>query len=288
MIPEEIKTLQDDSIVHWLTFSGGSRLPVRHWRNGEQKGKEKVILLHGGSGSWLHWIRNIPVLKKDFDVYAMDLPGLGDADMCALPSDAVSSADAVATAMESLFDGEFHIVAFSWGCTMTAMVMKRLERQLASVMLTGPAAVGDLPRRQQMKPLIKRTPEMSRDEVMATQRENLSRLMIHDPDRIDELAVEIQELNTTRARFSSPQYARSTLLIDGVRGTQTPLYVVYGEYDAPAYPEVEARHQVFLQARPDVRFDIVPDAGHWLQYEKPLEFNAMCRGWILENTAAPQ
>ncbi|HEY5646593.1 MAG TPA: alpha/beta hydrolase, partial [Pseudomonadales bacterium] len=242
-----------------------------------------VVMLHGGSGSWLHWFRNIDALRQHFDVVAVDLPGLGDAAMCPVESDAQSAATVTRDALLSSIDGGFHIVAFSWGCTVTAMMMKALEPRLKSVMLTGPASVGNLPRRTQMKPLIKRTPDMSREEVLATQRENLARLMIHDRERIDDLAVLLQDLNTSRARFSSPKYARDTLVIGGVTGTSTPLFVIYGEFDAPAYPDLDARRDVFQSVRADVRFEIVENAGHWLQYEQPDVFNRRCIEWVSLN-----
>ncbi len=38
-----------------------------------------MVLLHGGSGSWTHWIRNIPMLLAcGRQVWAQDLPGFGD------------------------------------------------------------------------------------------------------------------------------------------------------------------------------------------------------------------
>ena len=258
-------------------------MPLRCWASERGAGSDTVVLLHGGSGSWLHWFRNIPALKQYFNVVAVDLPGLGDAAMCPIESDAHSAAEVTLAALSAGIDGDMHIVAFSWGCTITATIMRTLESRLKSVMLTGPASVGNLPHRSQMKPLIKRTADMSRAEVLAAQRENLSRLMIHDPEKIDDLAVLLQELNTSRARFSSPQYSRQTMVIDGIRGTSTPLYVIYGEYDAPAYPDLEARRQVFAELRPDAKFEIAENAGHWLQYERPDFFNARCIEWLSSN-----
>jgi pimeloyl-ACP methyl ester carboxylesterase len=275
-LPNNILALEKEAVVHWYPCGEG-RMPIRQWQHA---GAEKVVLLHGGSGSWLHWVRNITALREHFDVYAIDLPGLGDAAMCEVESDAVSAARATESALEQLFDAAFHIVSFSWGCTITAMIMRDIAPRLKSVMLTGPAAVGDLPRRVTMKPLIKRTPEMEREEVLAAQKENLARLMIHQRSRIDDTAVTIQDINTSRARFSSPQYARSTLVIDGVRETTTPLFVIYGDHDAAAYPELEARRDIFLDARPDARFELVDDAGHWLQYEMPELFNQRCIEWV--------
>lgn len=276
---KQIKALEEESTVSWYPCDDG-QMPLRRWANGNGATADKVVLLHGGSGSWLHWFRNIEVLRQTFDVIALDLPGLGDAAMCPVESDAYSAASVTSDALLESIDGDFHIVAFSWGCTVTAIMMETLDSRLKSVMLTGPASVGNLPRRTQMKPLIKRTPGMSRKEVLAIQRENLARLMIHDREQIDDLAVLIQDMNTTRARFSSPQYARDTLVIDGLTGTSTPLFVIYGEYDAPAYPDLDARRDVFQTVRPDARFEIIDNAGHWLQYERPGVFNARCIEWL--------
>lgn len=273
----EISELASAATIHWLPCGDGL-MPVRHWPN---PGAEKVVLLHGGSGSWLHWVRNIGFLQQSFDVYAPDLPGFGDAAMCSVASDADSAADTTLAALQSMFDEAFHVVAFSWGCTLTAMMMRRLAPRLKSVMLAGPAAVGELPARLQMPPLIKRTAQMSEDEVLATQRENLARLMIYKRQAIDDMAVSIQAIHTAKARFKSPQYARSTLVLDGLRESVTPLYVIYGDHDAPAWPELEARRTVFREIRPDVRFELVVDAGHWLQYEAADEFNALCQNWLL-------
>ena len=140
-LPEEILVLEKEAVVHWLPCGKG-KMPIRQWA---KPGAEKVVLLHGGSGSWLHWARNIPALREQFDVYAIDLPGLGDAAMCEVESDAFSAARATKIALEQLLDSAFHVVAFSWGCTITAMIMKDMTRRLKSVMLTGPAAVGGLP-----------------------------------------------------------------------------------------------------------------------------------------------
>ena len=275
-LPEEILVLEKEAVVHWSPCGEG-KMPIRQWA---KPGAEKVVLLHGGSGSWLHWARNIPALREQFDVYAIDLPGLGDAAMCEVESDAVSAARATRIALEQLLDSAFHVVAFSWGCTVTAMIMKGMTRRLKSVMLTGPAAVGGLPSRVSMKPLIKRVSGMSLDEVLVAQKENLARLMIYQRSRIDSTAVIIQQINTSRARFRSPPYARGSLVIDGVRGTTTPLFVIYGDHDAPAYPDLEARREIFRGARPGVRFELVADAGHWLQYEMPELFNNRTIEWV--------
>ena len=121
---------------------------------------------------------------------------------------------------------------------------------------------------------------MTASEVFAANKENLAKLMIYRKERIDDFAVYLQTTNTDRARFNSPQFARSTLVLDGVETIATPLKVIYGEHDAAALPDIEHKIKLFQSVRPDVEIEIIPDAGHWLQYELSDLFNKKCKQWI--------
>ena len=58
-----------------------------------------TVLLHGGSGSWNHWVRNIDaLLASGRQVIAPDLPGFGDSarpdDVSdAIPTDSLALGD---------------------------------------------------------------------------------------------------------------------------------------------------------------------------------------------------
>lgn len=256
-------------------------MTFRRWNEGAD---ETAVLLHGGSGSWTHWIHNIEPLSERFDVLAADLPGLGDS--AALPAGytAEDAAGWVGRGLARILGNRpFHLVAFSWGCTVGATLAPDMAAQLKSILMIGPAALGDMLRRPQMQPLLRRNRDMSEQEIFDTNRENLARLMIHDRRQIDDLAVWLQTENTRRSRFNSPQFARSNLVLDGLARVTVPLYVVYGEFDAPAYPDFTVREERLRKVRPDMRFEIIAGGGHWLQYELPVEFNARCIDWILRN-----
>ena len=39
-----------------------------------------LVLLHGGHGSWLHWIRNIDALSREHTLWLPDMPSFGDSE----------------------------------------------------------------------------------------------------------------------------------------------------------------------------------------------------------------
>lgn len=246
---------------------------------------ETVMLVHGGSGSWLHWIRNISFLQQHFHVFAVDLPGLGDS--ASLP-DGYTATDAVNVfvhgAKEITSERALHIIGFSWGSAVSAQAAVQLDTQ--SLLLVGPASLGDIPRREMMEPLIRRTSDMSDAEIYETNRENLARLMIYDRSKIDDLAVYTQTLNTQKARFNSRQFSRTRLVLDGIAQAQSPVKVAYGEFDAPALPDIAAKKDLFVAEREDLEFEIIPAGGHWLQYEQADRFNSMTLRWLASNSKA--
>ena len=278
-----IKAVEENCELIQTPCADGT-MPFRIWHPDDASlSGEVVVLLHGGSGSWTHWIRNIDCLSTYYQVLVPDLPGLGDAASLFDGYQPRDSVDAVARGIKKIIgDRGYHLVAFSWGCVVASLLAAQHGRQVKSLMLIGPASMGKMPRLQ-MKPLIPRTPGMSETEVFAANRENLARLMICNRKKIDDFAVYLQTENTRRARFRSPQFAIGSYVLDGVKASSAPLFVLYGEFDAAAYPNIDARHEKLRRLRPDVRFEVLPENGHWLQYESADSFNTRCIQWIEAN-----
>src|SRR5262249_58623356 len=83
----------------------------RVWGTGEP-----LVLRHGGSGSWTHWIRNIPALARHFELWVPDLPGLGSSAMPPRPFIPKSSAAAVVTGIDALLkSARLSMAGFSFG-----------------------------------------------------------------------------------------------------------------------------------------------------------------------------
>jgi pimeloyl-ACP methyl ester carboxylesterase len=76
---EHILTIESTaSQVVRVPMGNGGQMTWHVWDDGTNK--PILLLFHGGSGSWIHWIRNVLPLSRHFAVYAADLPGLGDSD----------------------------------------------------------------------------------------------------------------------------------------------------------------------------------------------------------------
>ena len=55
------------------------------WSGASGASGEPLVLLHGGTGSWMHWMRNIEDLARDYMLLVPDIPGSGES---AIPDDA--------------------------------------------------------------------------------------------------------------------------------------------------------------------------------------------------------
>ena len=261
------------------TPCGEGRMAWRLWgqAEGSHAGAPPLVLLHGGSGSWRHWARNIEALARDRLVVCPDLPGLGDSDM---PPPAESPAPVAAILLAGLADilgpRRYDLCGFSFGALLAGHLAAQADGRLRSVTLVGAGALG-LPR--QITPLRKVRSETGEARI-AAHRHNLATLMFADPSRIDALALAIQEANTVAARFRSRGFASTTSLKDAVAAARVPVALLYGERDAIAHPEIDRRFAALREVQPGAWTGLVPGAGHWVAYEAPETFNAMLRDML--------
>ena len=102
-----------------------------------------LVLVHGGAGSWTHWIANVEPLSRHFALTLIDLPGYGDA---AAPASDEPEAyvDGVARDLiRAMHDaGSFGIAAFSFGAAVCGAIAGKLGNQLRAMSLLAPAGFG--------------------------------------------------------------------------------------------------------------------------------------------------
>lgn len=235
-----------------------------------------IILFHGGSGSWRHWARNIPVLAETRPVYAPDLPGLGLSAMPADPAGPEEAAAALLDGIPHLLDGPFHLCGFSFGAMISGLVAAGAGTRLRSLTLIGAASLGT-PRQPVVLTKLR---EKSGGDRLDAHRANLGAIMLHRPESIDAAALAIQEWNTVHARMRSRGFATSTRLRDALPRIQAPVQAIWGARDQVAYPALDGRIEALRAVRPDVTVTVLPDTGHWAAYEAPDAVNGLLRDFI--------
>jgi pimeloyl-ACP methyl ester carboxylesterase len=102
---------------------------------------ENLLLVHGGTGSRKHWIRNTAVLAEHYRVWAIDLPGFGESSD--LPPGVASEQyiDYVYEQLQALpFTHEpFLLGAFSFGSVVSSGLAIKFGERLKKMSLIGPA-----------------------------------------------------------------------------------------------------------------------------------------------------
>src|SRR5213080_3353853 len=103
-----------------------------------------LALLHGGYGSWMHWIRNVLPLSRQFRVIAPDLPGLGESATPPEPWTAEGLAAIIVSGLESLLPkgASPHLAGFSFGGVIGGSVAAELGDRLRGFTVVGSNGLG--------------------------------------------------------------------------------------------------------------------------------------------------
>lgn len=230
-----------------------------------------VVLVHGGVGSWRHWVRNIEHLARRRSVWVPDLPGFGDSDVPA----GVQSPPTLAPMLlqgiaQALGDRPFDLVGFSFGALVCAFAAAQDGPRPGRLVLIGPAGLGIEPPSLSFLPLRGVTDPQERSRVLTV---NLNALMLHHPQSIDALAIEIHGHGIERERLRRDNMARTDAILGLSRRWTCPAYALFGELDV-LYLERQPvlRERLALLGLRDTAF--VADAGHWVMYERTAAFEA--------------
>jgi 2-hydroxy-6-oxonona-2,4-dienedioate hydrolase len=231
-----------------------------------------LVLLHGGYGSWMHWIRNVVPLSRRFTVIAPDLPGLGESATPPEPWTANGLAEIIVNGLDVVApkDRALTLAGFSFGGVIGGSVAAQLGDRLRRFVVVGSNGMG---LERSPTPLERVAPDASEEQEFATHRYNLNQLMIADPGKIDELALYLQKTNHARARMRSRRFSRSDALAAALPRVTARLDGIWGERDATAFPHVEERARILRSVQPEARFAVIPGAGHWVQFEAANHFN---------------
>ena len=255
-----------------LADGGDAGDMVWHVWGDAQSAEPPLVLLHGGSGSWTHWVRNIDALvEAGRQVWIADLPGFGESALPAAGSDADAIVQPLAAGMRALFGLQsVDLVGFSFGAMTAGMLLAAHPELARQLVLVGAPAMGVVPRRQFE---LKAWRHLPPGEQLDIHRYNLAALMLQDPALIEGLALDVHVANVVRDRMPQRRLAHTDILARSLPQVACPVQAIYGQNDSLYKEWITALEGAYVAAAPDFRgFTLIPQAGHWVQFERPEAF----------------
>ena len=245
-----------------------------------------VVLLHGGSGSWTHWVRNIAPLRDDgWRVLVPDLPGFGDSD---LPAGCVDTDDIPPHLQAGLAQlqpmGPVSMVGFSFGGMTAALWLAAHPQAAQHLVLVGSPGMGlTVTDRVPLKAWRHLPSPQAQEQV---HRHNLMALMLERPESLDELALALHTANVTRDRVTRRRLSSTDIVARTLPKLQAKVSAIYGEQDAlyrGRLPELQAAMQGLSSQWG--HWQTVTGAGHWVQFEDAPMFNRQLKALLASGNA---
>ena len=243
-----------------------------------EQGASSLVLLHGGSGSWTHWIRNVaPLVADGFHVLAVDLPGFGDSALPDSGADVDALIEPLHAAWQTLRASD-HVsfVGFSFGGMTAALWMLAYPQDASNLILVGSPGLGiTSPHRVPLKGWRHLSTE---DLQIQAHRHNLLALMLHDESKLDELAMTVHRLNVERDRMPRRRLSGTPIVADALPHIACPVHVIYGEWDALYHGCMTEVENLVKNITPQLAsWQLVSGSGHWVQFEAPEAFQLVLK-----------
>ncbi len=240
------------------------------WHVWNEAAGHPLVLLHGGSGSWNHWVRNVLPLSESRAVWTLDTPGLGESELPSGAEDADDLSVPLAQGLEVLFkENPVDTVGFSFGGLMAGFLAAQQPALIKRMVLVGVPGLGlsnNIPNMRGFRV------NMTHEERMGVHRNNLLAIMLHEEKNITPELLAMQEHNVLRDRLRRRRIARSDVLLSLQKHWTCEVHGIWGEKDA--------LYEGALHLIPDLltdcnlkQFDVIQDAGHWVQFEASDAFN---------------
>jgi 2-hydroxy-6-oxonona-2,4-dienedioate hydrolase len=257
------------------TTLGGSRTVWHAWGLPSQPA---VVLLHGGSGSWTHWVCNIaPLQAAGWRVLVPDLPGFGDSDLPPGCTDVDALPAHLHAGLQQLqasgaCGDRVWVVGFSFGGMAGALWLAAHPQDAEQLVLVGAPGMGMAT--SQRVPL-KGWRHLATPEAQnQVHRHNLMALMLESITALDDLALSLHAANVQRDRMPRRRLSSTDIVARALPQLQVPVSAIFGEHDA-LYRErlSELQEAMPRMAQRWGQWHTVAGAGHWVQYEAAQAFD---------------
>jgi 4,5:9,10-diseco-3-hydroxy-5,9,17-trioxoandrosta-1(10),2-diene-4-oate hydrolase len=256
-----------------------------------------VLMLHGGgpgASGLSNYVRNVDALAAGFRVLVPDLPGYGRSTKGIDRGDPFGD---LAGAMLGLLDAlqleRAHVIGNSYGGAYALRMALDAPRRVSSLVLMGPGGVNttrELPTKGLRLLLRYYGGGPSREKVA----ELLRGYLVHDGSQIPDSLVDarfqasIDPEVVASPPLQRPAGLRAALRMDltrdpRLRTCETPTLAIWGTEDRVNRPSGGPTLQRLMR---NCDLYLVSRTGHWVQWERADEFNALTEAFLARHTPA--
>ncbi len=260
------------------------------------------VLLHGGSGSWTHWARNIQALvQAGRPVLVPDLPGFGDSARPGSGRDADALVAPLEAGLQDLLaqagrhqpgggdSGDLpnlpiackdvpiacDLVGFSFGGMVAGFWAQTVPARAQRLVLVGAPGLGVAAR--DTVPLTAWRHLRDEAAMDAVHQHNIAALMLYRPQAsssdIRALALQIHRANVNRDRLPGRRLAYTDALRQTLAQIRCPVFAIYGQEDALYRGQLDALRTALNDAPTLQGLTLIAQAGHWVQFEQAAHFD---------------
>ena len=267
-----------------LSLAGATRLHTTCdgsrtvWHAWGQPSQPAVVLLHGGSGSWTHWVRNIaPLQAAGWRVLVPDLPGFGDSDLPPGCTDVDALPAHLHAGLQQLkalgaCGNQVRVVGFSFGGMAGALWLAAHPQDAEQLVLVGAPGLGMAT--AQRVPLKGWRHLPTPEAQNQVHRHNLMALMLESITALDDLALSLHAANVQRDRMPRRRLSSTDIVARTLPQLQVPVSAIFGEHDALYRGRLSELQAVMPRmAQTWGQWHTVAGAGHWVQFEAAPAFD---------------
>jgi pimeloyl-ACP methyl ester carboxylesterase len=239
------------------------------------------LFLHGIGGGRLNWARQLPVAGAHLQAAAMDLRGYGETELGLAPSTVDDYCDDILRVLDYFGAKRLVLCGLSYGSWIATSFAMRYPEKLRGLVLSGGClgmSEASSVERERFRlarevPLNEgKSPADFASDVVAMIASPGASAEVRDELHLSMAAIPALTYRDALQCFTKPreQFDFSKL--------NMPVLLMTGEYDRLASP-AEIRSvalRINWDARnPDVRFEVLPEAGHVCNLEQPDAYNAL-------------
>lgn len=266
--PDLVK-LESLSCLHKQDHEG-AQIIWRVWGQGLP-----IVLLHGGSGSWNHWCRNIKALiGLQRQVWIPDIPCFGDSDAPNGVSDIDQACDILLNAFDRFFpDQKIDLIGFSMGSMGAGYIANQIPDHINRLILVAPPALGISPKESiVIEDWTGAADAQLRDQKI---RNNLASLMLWGETAITDLSLDIHKENLLKDKMRKRKIYKTDFLMKILKSLPLQFYCIVGRQDALYRGNLDLVELALGAIENNQSLEIIEDAGHWVQFEKSAQFNGI-------------